>query len=185
MSEDWIPFFSAVAGAGAALAGLIIVSVASSVDQMVKIRAMTSRAGVAIAVLVVVTLIGLARLIPAQGRHLFAIEALVLGLGGLAFAVDSMVRLLRARSHYRSAIDPWLKGGLAVLPCVALVVGALLDCSRCVARVHLVGRERLGRAGRDPAVDQRYESHAIRLPAGVNTAMQWRVEGVDVDSHPK
>ena len=126
MSEEWIPFFTAVAGAGAALAGLIIVSVASSVDRMIEIRAMTSRAGSAIALLVVVTLIGLAGLIPAQSEPLFGIESLVIGLAGLAFAIDSLVRLVRARDDYGSALDPWLKGGLGVVPGLALVIGAAL-----------------------------------------------------------
>jgi len=126
MSEEWIPFFTAVAGAGAALAGLIIVSVATSVDRMIEIRAMTSRAGSAIALLVVVTLIGLAGLIPAQGEVLFGIESLVVGLAGLAFAVDSLVRLVRARDDYDRALDPWLKGGLGLIPGLALVIGAAM-----------------------------------------------------------
>ena len=126
MSEEWIPFFTAVAGAAAALAGLIIVSVASSVDRMIEIRAMASRAGSAIALLVVVTVIALAGLIPGQGDLLFGIEALVVALAGLAFAVDSLVRLVRARDDYGTGLDPWLKGGLGVLPGVALVIGAAL-----------------------------------------------------------
>src|SRR6188768_1608507 len=96
MSEEWVPFFTAVAGAGAALAGLIIVSIATSVDRMIEIRAMTSRAAAAISLLVVVTLVALAGLIPSQSIRLFGVEALVVALGGLVFAADSLIRLLRA-----------------------------------------------------------------------------------------
>ena len=126
MSEEWVPFFTAVAGAGAALAGLIIVSIATSVDRMIEIRAMTSRAAAAISLLVVVTLVALAGLIPSQSIRLFGVEALVVALGGLVFAADSLVRLLRAHKEYPAVLDPWLKGGLGLIPGLALVIGAVL-----------------------------------------------------------
>ena len=123
MSADWMPFFTAVAGAAAALAGLIIVSIATSVDRMVAIRGMTSRAGSGIALLVAVTLVALAGLVPEQSVTLFGVEALVFSLGALAFAVDSLVRLVRARDQNASAREPWLKGGISVVPALALAVG--------------------------------------------------------------
>ena len=138
MSADWIPFFTAVAGAAAALAGLIIVSIATSVDRMVAIPAMTSRAGAGIALLVAVTLVALAGLVPEQSVTLFGVEALVVSLGALAFAVDSLVRLVRARDENAAAREPWLKAGISVVPALALTVGSVLVLSGHPAGLALI-----------------------------------------------
>ena len=73
MLEGWSEFFVAAAGAAAALAGLIIVAMSVSIDDVVKIPGMTSRAATAIAMLVLVTAVALAGLIPSQSDQAFGV----------------------------------------------------------------------------------------------------------------
>jgi len=122
---EWSEFFVAAAGASAALAGLIIVAMSVSVDQMIAIPSMTSRAAAAIAVLIVATVGSLAGLMPGQGLVALGVEVLVLGLGALGFTVYSAVRVMRARGGATLA-QALLKSLLGVLPAAAFTVAAVL-----------------------------------------------------------
>lgn len=117
-------FFVAVAGAAAALAGLIIVAMTVSVDRIIAIPGMTSRAATAIGLLVGVTIIALAGLID-QPRWVFGVEAIVASLAVIALAVDSMVRVIRSPgpSSRAAAVVKTLAG---LVPGVLLLGGSLV-----------------------------------------------------------
>ena len=119
--DAWSEFFVAGAGASAALAGLIIVAMSVNVDLIITIPGMTSRAAAAIALLVISTIALLAGLIP-QGLLAYGIEVLVLGAAALFFAVDSMVKVLRARGE-ASLGQAVTKTVVGVIPGAALLVG--------------------------------------------------------------
>ena len=123
MLETSHEFFVATAGAAAALAGLIIVAMTVSVDLIVKIPGMTSRAATAIGLLIGVTVVSLAGLID-QELWAFGVEALVTALGVIALAVDSMVRVVRGRTvgSLGAAI---FKTAIGIVPGVLLGLGAV------------------------------------------------------------
>jgi modulator of FtsH protease len=125
MPTDWIPFFTAGAGAAAALAGLIIVAMSVGVDQMITIPGMTSRAAAAIALLIGATVISLAGLLPVQGDVPFGIEVIVLGGVALWFTVDSAVKVIRGRASATVA-EAVIKAGIGILPALAFVIGGVL-----------------------------------------------------------
>ena len=123
--EGWSEFFVATAGASAALAGLIIVAMSVNVELMITIPGMTSRAASAIALLVLSTVASLVGLIPHQGIVALGIEVGLLGLGGLGFTIDSMVKVLRARGE-RPLYESLTKTLVEIIPALAFVVAGVL-----------------------------------------------------------
>ena len=138
MLEGWSEFFVAAAGAAAALAGLIIVAMSVSIDDLVKIPGMTSRAATAIAMLVLVTAVSLAGLIPSQGDQAFGIEVLVLSLIGMVFALQSLWVLVRHSTSSRRLVESLVKAVVSMLPFIAFVVGAVLVIGDTPGGVHLI-----------------------------------------------
>ena len=121
---DWGEFFLATAGASAALAGLIIVAMSVSVELIVAIPGMPSRAASAIALLVITTVVSLAGLIPEQSLVLYGIETVVLGAGALAISLDAMVRVIRARAT--PVPSSAARTIIAVVPAACFVGGGIL-----------------------------------------------------------
>jgi hypothetical protein len=122
--EGWNEFFVAAAGASAALAGLIIVAMSVNIDVLIRFPGLTSRAATAIALLVLVTMASLAGLIPDQDAAIYAIEVLVLAAIGLGFAVQSLWVLAVASDGGRQLLAAVSKGGLAIVPFAAFLIGA-------------------------------------------------------------
>ncbi|MGH2937292.1 MAG: hypothetical protein ACRDPE_04135 [Solirubrobacterales bacterium] len=91
--EEWKDLFVAVAGASAALAGLLFVAVSINVERIVKYDGLPERGIEALAMLLVPLVVSIAGLMPGQGHVAFGIELLAIAaaLAGL------MVRLPIAR----------------------------------------------------------------------------------------
>jgi modulator of FtsH protease len=123
--DAWSDFFVAAAGASAALAGLIIVAMSVSIDTVIAIPSMPSRAGTASGLLVAATVISLAGLIPDQGALAFGIETAVIGAAALALAVDSLVRVVRDRGE-RSVASAWARSLVSVVPAALFVIGGVI-----------------------------------------------------------
>ncbi|HLU63515.1 MAG TPA: hypothetical protein VKY66_03195 [Protaetiibacter sp.] len=138
MLESASEFFVATAGAAAALAGLIIVALSVSVDAIVRMPAMPARAGTAIALLVVATLISLAGLIPEQSQLAFGVEVAVLALAALCFAVLALVRTVRGHGEFTVA-SAAVRGGLALVPAVLFLVGGVLVMAGEAAALPVLG----------------------------------------------
>ena len=124
MLESSTDFFVATAGASAALAGLVIVALSVSVDRVIAIPGMSSRAAAAIGLLVAATVIALAGLID-QPDAWFGVETIVIGLGALWFAVNSMIRVLGARAG-SSVPSALLRTGIAVIPALLFTIAGVL-----------------------------------------------------------
>ncbi|UFS61002.1 hypothetical protein [Subtercola endophyticus] len=130
--EAWHDLFVASAGAAAALAGLIIVSMSVNIKQILATTSMPSRAGSSIAALVLVVVVSIGALIPIQAEWMLGLESLVFGLIALAFAVDSTVRLTQESTHpdaggYRRPLSNLVvNGAMSVLQVVPFVVGGVL-----------------------------------------------------------
>lgn len=123
--SEWGGFFAAAAGAGAALTGLIIVAVSGDVDRVITIHGMASRAGVAIASLVMVTLVALAALMPGISPMAYGVLVIVVGLVAAVFAVLSL-RTLMAGQRERLLGAAIVKGSIALVPALCTTIGGLL-----------------------------------------------------------
>ncbi|PZQ90440.1 MAG: hypothetical protein DI534_04310 [Leifsonia xyli] len=138
MIEGASDFFVAAAGAAAALAGLIIVALSVSVEEIIKMPGMTARSAASIALLVAATLISLAGLIPGQTALAFGLETLVAGLAALAFSLIAAFRMARGRGPY-SMMSGVVRGGLGVVPSLLFMVGAVLAVLENPAAMQLLG----------------------------------------------
>lgn len=117
----WSDFFVAVAGASAALAGLIIVAMSVNIETIVSVRALPSRAGATVALLMLVVVVAILGLIPALPLATLGVIVGVLSLGALALAADTTVRELR--DDVGQGVR---KSSVIVLPALAFLVGGIL-----------------------------------------------------------
>lgn len=90
--EEWAAFNTAVAGAGAALGGLLIVALSVNIKQIAESRGLAARAGASIASLILGVALCCLALIPGQDAIGFGVQVLV---GSLACGV---VAVLAARA---------------------------------------------------------------------------------------
>ena len=115
----------AIAGAAAALAGLIIVAMTVTIKDILSSRSLPSRAAATIASLVLVVVISGLSLMPAQPAVALGLE--VVGVTGLALAIQifSAVRITQERPQ-RRAMESAYKIVLGVGQLVPIMVGAIL-----------------------------------------------------------
>ena len=87
--EEWKDLFVAMAGASAALAGLLFVAVSINVERIVKYQGLPERGIEALAMLLVPLVIAIAGLLPGQSHVAFGIELVVIA----AILIGVMSRL--------------------------------------------------------------------------------------------
>jgi hypothetical protein len=123
-AEAWSDFAVAVAGATAALAGLVFVAVSINLARILEFPHLPGRAAQSLGLLVALLATGVLVLVPGQPDAALAVEV---GATGLLLATGALVPLRRGR---RAAGSPRSRVGPAVivlLPAAALVVcGATL-----------------------------------------------------------
>jgi peptidoglycan/LPS O-acetylase OafA/YrhL len=87
-ASEWSELFVGVAGASAALAGLLFVAVSINVERIVQFRGLPERALEALVLLLGVLVISIIGLIPGQDHVALGIELLLTGLAaGVAILV--------------------------------------------------------------------------------------------------
>ncbi len=119
--EAWSEFGVAIAGATAALAGLIIVAISVNVEIIVASRALPSRAAAAIGVLVLACIAGCLMLIPGTPTWLYGVEVLIGTAIAWVLAAFALVRLREDKYGSRA-----VKGLLVVVPAIVFAVGGIL-----------------------------------------------------------
>jgi hypothetical protein len=127
--EAWIPFFTAAAGASAALVGLLIVAMSVNVEAIVAIPSMPARAAATISSLAIVVVESVLALIPGIGARWLGVIVLVCSLAAVAFAIDATVRMLRDDRGHGQPVRLGERLGRAligVIPAVLMIVGAVL-----------------------------------------------------------
>jgi hypothetical protein len=121
--DQWHDLFTAVAGASAALAGLIFVAVSINLARILELRTLPTRAAETLSIMVGVLVLSVLALVPGQGRLAFGAEALVLGLAGGAFLMIRRLRLQREKD------DPiyWtvVPAGIIVVGTVPMIAGGI------------------------------------------------------------
>ncbi|MEY9852592.1 hypothetical protein ABH923_002270 [Leifsonia sp. EB41] len=93
--REWSEFNVAVAGAGAALGGLLIVALSVNIRQIAESRGLAARAGASIATLILGVALSCAALIPGQVPWGFGVQVVVGTLIGGFVAVRSSIAIRR------------------------------------------------------------------------------------------
>jgi len=101
--EEWSDLFVAVAGAGAALAGLVFVAVSINIERILELPGVPARALATVLLLlgaVVVSIFGLA---PGQGTTTLGLELLITGLVAVAVIGRLVVQSEKAAERTRGS----------------------------------------------------------------------------------
>jgi hypothetical protein len=96
--EQWHDMFVAVAGAAAALTGLIFVAVSINLAQVLKYRSLPPRAAETLSILIGLLVLSVFVLIPGQSLTALGIEMLALGTVLGAGLLLVRIRLPRSRT---------------------------------------------------------------------------------------
>jgi hypothetical protein len=123
---SWGRCNAAIAGAGAALGGLLIVALSVNIKQIAESRGLAARAGAAISALILGVVLACAALIPDQPLWAFGIEVLVGTLIGGVIAALAARAIMQDESPERPR--NWDTQHIAsfVLPLVIYAVGGVL-----------------------------------------------------------
>jgi hypothetical protein len=123
---SWSEFNVAIAGAGAALGGLLIVALSVNIRQIAESRGLAARAGAAVAALILGVVLACAALIPDQELWAFGLEVLIGTLGAGAIAVLAARAILQDET--RAELHRYDAGHIIsfVLPLVVYAVGGVL-----------------------------------------------------------
>ncbi|MET0673267.1 MAG: hypothetical protein ABWY37_07225 [Microbacterium pygmaeum] len=126
---EWKDFNVAIAGATAALGGLVIVAASVNIGDIVKSRSLTARLGSGIVMLVAALVVSASALMPAINETVYGIVVLVIALGALLFQI--MITRAVLEDHDPRHKANWAKVALGFLPVAAyLVAGGLAVASQ-------------------------------------------------------
>jgi hypothetical protein len=117
---DWANFFVAEAGAAAALAGLLFVSVSINLTRILQFPSLPPRAAEALLVLFAVLVLSLLALVPGQSASLLGAEVTALGVLLWIALTLALARAGRPKQH------PILRVLLNQLPPILFVVAGVM-----------------------------------------------------------
>jgi GNAT superfamily N-acetyltransferase len=121
--EAWSEFNVAIAGAAAALAGLIIVALSVNIGKIIESPTLTSRAAASISALVVAVLATAIGLIPGQPVWAIGLELVAPVAVAGVLEVFAIWRIAVAPEWVRQRVGKALVG---VVPVAAFAIGAVL-----------------------------------------------------------
>lgn len=122
--EAWKDFNVAMAGATAALAGLVIVAASVNISDIIKAAALTARLGAGVGTLVLALVVSALGLMP--GLTLMTLGLAVLGATVVAgvLQADAARRILQDHDPHNEG--RLVKSGLGFLPLLAYLLGGVL-----------------------------------------------------------
>lgn len=121
---QWSNFNVAMAGASAALAGLVIVAASVNIDKIVRAGTLTARLAAAIATLVLALVASAAGLIPAITPLSYGLVIVVAAVGAGWFQVHATRIIMRDPDPAQRARIP--KSILGLLPVAAYLTSAIM-----------------------------------------------------------
>lgn len=122
--EQWKEFNLAIAGAAAALAGLVIVAASVNIGDIVKSKPLTARLGTAIVMLVLALVVSSLELVPGIDIVWFGGIVVAVSLVALVFPIAT-ARLLSRDPNPRDTAR-FMKSLLGFLPCIAYLIAGVL-----------------------------------------------------------
>ncbi len=120
----WKDFNVAIAGATAALGGLVIVAASVNIADIVKSRSLTARLGSGIAMLVAALVISAVALMPALDETVYGWIVLIIALGATALQIAMSRAIAADRDPAHRAVMS--KALLGFLPATAYLVAGVL-----------------------------------------------------------
>ncbi|QDZ14212.1 hypothetical protein [Humibacter ginsenosidimutans] len=138
MTEGWGDFFIAVAGAAAALAGLIIVAMSVTIKEILASRTLPSRAAATISSMVLILVLAIAGLIPKQTDAALGIEIVVASVIALAPPLLMSQRVLTDTSYHSAVATRLFRVIVGVLPVALALAGGILVIAGSVVGLYLV-----------------------------------------------
>jgi modulator of FtsH protease len=135
--DGWGDFAVASAGAGAALAGLIIVAMSVNIKEIIAGEGLPARAAATISSVVVILVASIALLVPGQPATALGVELAVFAVVGLVFQVNAARLMLTLRV---GAALPWrvAQSAAGVLQMLVVLVGALFVTAGSATGLYLV-----------------------------------------------
>jgi hypothetical protein len=127
--SGWHDVFSAVAGASAALAGLLFVAISINLKQILAVPVLAARAATALGALFLALVVSILMLVPGQSRPVLGAELLACAVPAWLVTTYGYVRTDRAEQQNRFAYGSDVTmAHLAVVPIVcagvSLIAGA-------------------------------------------------------------
>jgi modulator of FtsH protease len=126
--SEWHDLFVAVAGASAALAGLVFVAVSINIERIIGYKGLPERALETLLYLVLVLLVSIVGLIPAQSHVALGVELLVLSLGiGGGITRLRTIQVDSGEVPFTWALSRWTVRAVAIVPLVVGGAGILVE----------------------------------------------------------
>ncbi|GAB3389772.1 hypothetical protein GCM10027568_12460 [Humibacter soli] len=138
MTEGWSDFYVAVAGASAALAGLIIVAMSVTIKQIIASRTLPSRAGATISSMVLILVLVILGLMPHQTDVALGIEFVAASILALFPPLLMSQRVLTDTTYNVSMMSRLSRVVLGVVPVALALVGGILVIAGLEAGLFLV-----------------------------------------------
>lgn len=135
--EPWSEFNVAMAGATAALAGLLIVAMSVNVREVLEGATLPARAAAAIATLVLALTVCCLGLIPEQSLPALGLEVLATTAVGWAFQVHA-IRMIFLRDPHMQPRTRVPKAAIGAIPLIAYTVGGALLLAETTAGLVLI-----------------------------------------------
>ena len=124
LTAGWGDFYVAIGGAGAALAGLVMVGISVSLTEILADHSLPARAAAAIGSLILVVVVAGVGLIPGQPAPTLGIEILV---GTLLATVQHVTAIMRMTSESKRPVATLVaRSAVAAVQLVPLAVGSIL-----------------------------------------------------------
>ena len=138
MAEGWSDFFVAVAGAAAALAGLIVVAMSVTIKAIIASRTLPSCAGATISSMVLILVLAILGLLPDQSDIALGTEIVVACAIALVPSTLMSARVLTDTSYPASVATRLFRVTLGVAPVLLALAGGIVVIAGVSSGLYLV-----------------------------------------------
>jgi hypothetical protein len=123
---EWHDMFVAIAGAAAALTGLLFVAVSINLERILKFSFLPIRALETLSIMIGLLLLAVIMLVPGQSRTVLGIEILALGIGLAVILLPKRLVMKRNKDEpLRWTVTPLAIVSMGTLPMVAAGISVL------------------------------------------------------------
>ncbi|HEY0260726.1 MAG TPA: hypothetical protein VGC18_12855 [Lacisediminihabitans sp.] len=138
MAEGWGDFFVAVAGAAAALAGLIIVAMSVTIKEIIASRTLPSRAGATVSSMVLILVLAILGLMPHQTDVVLGLEIVLASAIALLPVLLMSHRVITDRTYAAGVATRVSRVAIGVIPVALALAGGVVVIAGSSAGLFLV-----------------------------------------------